>query len=271
MTCLRVTILGCGASGGVPRLGPDWGAADPAEPKNRRRRCSILVERIGRDGERTIVLVDTSPDLREQLLDAGVGRLDGVLYTHDHADQSHGIDDLRVIAYRMQSRVDVYADDATIESLLDRFGYCFNQREDSPYPAILRHRPIRGPLQSFAVQGPGGALHVLPFDLDHGTCRSLGFRFGPVAYSPDAVGVPEQSFAALAGLECWIVDALRYKPHPTHANVETALGWLGRVEPRRGVLTNMNVELDYAGLSRELPPGVVPAHDGMVLEFDLPG
>lgn len=270
MTALRVTILGCGASGGVPRLGPDWGAADPAEPKNRRRRCSILVERIAAEGARTTVLVDTAPDLREQLLDARVGRLDGVLYTHDHADQSHGIDDLRVIAYRMQRRVDVYADDTTIESLLGRFGYCFHQHESSPYPAILRHCPIEGPLKPFTVEGPGGGLEVLPFDLDHGTCRSLGFRFGPVAYSPDAVGLPDESSAALDDLDCWIVDALRYRPHPTHANLEMALDWLGRVKPRQGVLTNMNVELDYARLRRELPPGVVPAYDGMVLEFELP-
>lgn len=263
---LVFTILGCGASGGVPRLGPNWGDADPSEPKNRRRRCSLLVQRQGAGGV-TTVLVDTSPDLREQLLDVQISRLDAVIYTHEHADQSHGIDDLRAIAYIMRARIPVYMDEPTGCAMLRRFGYCFSQPEGSPYPPILEHRRIETPFSAFAVEGPGGPVEVQPFDMDHGTCRTLGFRFGPLAYSPDVVEMPERSFELLEGVECWIVDALRYKPHPTHAHVDKALAWIARVQPRLGVLTNLNVELDYNRLTAELPEGVVPAHDGMVLKF----
>ncbi|MFW6027175.1 MAG: MBL fold metallo-hydrolase [bacterium] len=263
---LTFTILGCGASGGVPRLGPNWGNADPSEPKNRRRRCSLLVQRQG-PGGMTTVLVDTSPDMREQLLETGISRLDAVIYTHEHADQSHGIDDLRMIAYAMRARIPVYMDEPTAGGLLQRFGYCFSQPEESPYPPILEHRHIESAYTAFSVEGPGGAVEIQPFDMDHGTCRSLGFRFGPLAYSPDVVDLPEASFETLEGVECWIVDALRYKPHPTHAHVEKALAWIARVRPRLGVLTNLNVELDYNRLWAELPEGVVPAYDGMVLRF----
>jgi phosphoribosyl 1,2-cyclic phosphate phosphodiesterase len=264
---MRVTILGCGGSMGVPRLGGpggagEWGACDPANPKNRRRRSSLLVQHGG-----TTVLIDTSPDLREQLLDARVGRLDAVLMTHIHADQTHGIDDLRPISYAMRQRIDLHADASTLGQLAARFSYCFATPEGSSYPPILTGHAIPEPFQPFEIAGPGGALTVQAFGQAHGDIRSLGFRIGKLAYSSDVHDLDDAAWAALAGTELWIVDALRHKPHPSHANVETALGWIARLKPRRAILTDMNYELDYATLRRELPPGVEPGHDGMVVEL----
>lgn len=266
---LEITILGCGSSGGVPRIGGpdgagDWGACDPREPKNRRRRCSILVRRKSGHGE-TAVLVDTAPDLREQLIDARATHLDGVLITHDHADQLHGIDDLRALVLGMRKRIDVYSDHPTLAGIRRRFGYVFERPEGSDYPSILNAREIPEPFRAFEIVGAGGPIPVTPFEQEHGRVRSLGFRFGRVAYSSDVSGLPEETFAALGGVECWIVDALRYTHHPTHANVETALSWIARVKPKRAVLTNLHHDLDYETLAAELPPGVEPAYDGMVL------
>lgn len=271
---LRATILGCGSSGGVPRLGGDWGACDPAEPKNRRLRCSLLLQRAARpdqvnDAEATQVLIDTSPDLRAQLLAADVGRLDAVLYTHDHADQTHGIDDLRVLAIRNRARAAVYMDAQTRETLTARFAYCFRQQPGSLYPPILDPREMPPPGATGAIDGPGGAIVFTPFLQDHGPIHSLGFRTGPVAYTSDAVGLPDESFALLDGVDTWIVDALRRTPHKTHAHLDMTLDWIARVKPRRAILTNMHVDMDYATLCAELPEGVEPAYDGMALEFDL--
>ena len=270
---LQVHILGCGSSGGVPRLGgPDeagnWGVCDPTNPRNRRRRCSILVKRISGAGE-TRVLVDTSPDMREQLLDARIGRLDGVLITHDHADQTHGMDDLRAITLNAHKRTDVWADKPTWSSLMAKFGYCFVQPKDSDYPPILSGHDIPEPFQLFAISGAGGEVPVLAFGQGHGRMRSLGFRFGPVAYSSDVDNLDEAAFAALAGVECWIVDALRRTPHPSHAHLAKSLDWIARVRPKRAVLTNMHLDMDYDTLKQELPPGVEPAFDGMELDFPL--
>lgn len=262
---LKATILGCGSSGGVPRIGNHWGACDPNEPKNRRRRCSLLVQRFGADGASTDILIDTSPDLREQLLGVGVARLDAVLYSHDHADQSHGIDDLRVVAINMRKLIDIYCDEGTAATLTARFGYCFSTPEGSSYPPILKPHLIKRPFRPFLIDGPGGAVEVLAFDQDHGDSRSLGFRFGPLAYSADVLNLPEESFKALEGVECWIVDALRYTAHPSHAHVARALEWIARLKPKRAILTNLHVDLDYATLKRELPEGVEPAYDGLVV------
>ena len=260
---LQVTILGCGTSGGVPRVGDHWGACDPANPKNRRRRCSLLVERHGAGGE-TGVLVDTSPDLRQQLLDAGTGWIDGVLYTHDHADHVHGIDDLRQVAFNGRRRVDVYFDEATAKLLRSRFAYCFESPAGSDYPPILRgHEIVAG--ETVKIGGAGGAIEALPFRQMHGSGETLGFRFGGLAYSPDVSDFPEESLKALHDLDVWVIDALRPAPHPSHFSVEQALAWIARVKPKRAVLTHMHVDLDYATLSRELPKGVEPAYDGMVL------
>ena len=260
---LQVTILGCGTSGGVPRVGDHWGACDPANPKNRRRRCSLLVERHGAGGE-TGVLVDTSPDLRQQLLDAGTGWIDGVLYTHDHADHVHGIDDLRQVAFNGRRRVDVYFDEATGKLLRSRFAYCFESPAGSDYPPILwDHEIVAG--ETVKIGGAGGAIEALPFRQMHGSGETLGFRFGGLAYSPDVSDFPEESLKALHDLDVWIIDALRPVPHPSHFSVEQALAWIARVKPKRAVLTHMHVDLDYATLARELPQGVEPAYDGMVL------
>ena len=265
---LKVTILGCGSSGGVPRAGNDWGACDPKEPKNRRSRCSILVQQMNAAGS-TDVVVDTSPDFREQMLATGVRRLDAALFTHDHADQSHGIDDLRGYTFLMRRRIDVYFDEPTADTLTARFGYCFATPAGSQYPPILSANLITRPFKRFTVDGPGGALEVQPFDQEHGQTRSLGFRFGPIAYTSDCNGLPEESFRALDGVECWIVDALRYTPHPSHAHLDMTLDWIKRVRPKRAVLTNLHIDLDYRTLKDTLPAGVEPAYDGMVIEAGL--
>jgi len=268
---LEVRILGCGSSGGVPRLGengPFWGACDPSNPKNRRSRCSILVTRRAPEGE-TRLLVDTSPDLREQLLAACVGRLDAVLITHDHADQLHGIDDLRVVAMNMKRRLDVWSDIHGLAGVRKKFGYCFATPVGSDYPPILNAHQIAEPFSPFALGGAGGTIPVLAFRMGHGKIESLGYRFGPIAYSSDADTLDERAFTALAGVECWIVDALRYTPHPSHSHVARTLEWIERVKPKRAVLTNLHVDLDYETLRRELPPTVEPAYDGMTISIDL--
>jgi len=261
---LTVTILGCGSSGGVPRVGSGWGACDPTNPKNRRRRCSILVERMGSDGT-TSVLVDTSPDLRDQLLEADVKRLDAVLYTHDHADHTHGIDDLRPLVIHMRRRIPVYADAETSRVLHERFGYCFRTPLGSDYPPILdEHRIEIG--HPVTILGPGGPVAGVPFDMVHGSGRALGFRFGDLAYASDVSAMPEESLWALEDLDVLILDALRYTPHPTHFSVSEALALIERVKPRRAVLTNLHTDVDYARLANEAPPGVVSAFDGMRIE-----
>ena len=264
MARLTFTILGCGSSGGVPRLGGDWGDCDPTNPKNRRRRCSLLIEQTGAEGT-TRVLIDTTPDMRDQLLDAGVGVLDAVVYTHSHADHMHGIDDLRQVVFNLRRRLPVWADGPTQEALLSRFGYAFVQPADSPYPPILDLYAMDGPI---TVTGEGGPITLSPFRAEHGSMDALGFRIGPLAYLPDAVAIPEESWPLLDGLDCWIVDALRRKPHPTHAHLAMTLEWVSRAKPARAVLTNMHIDLDYATLQAELPPHIEPAFDGMTVTYD---
>jgi phosphoribosyl 1,2-cyclic phosphate phosphodiesterase len=254
---MRVTVLGCAGSHGVPLIGGNWGVCDPRNPKNRRRRPSILVESQG-----VSVLVDTSPDLREQCLDAGITRLDAVLYTHTHADHVHGIDDLRSI-HRLQKRLlDVYAEQWVLDEIAARFRYVFHGRDhpDGFYRPVAAAHAISGP---FRV----GPCEVVPFPQDHGICASTGFRFGRFAYSTDVVRLPEEAFEALAGIEVWIVDCLRVAPdHPTHAHLARTLEWIARVRPKRAVLTHMNHQTDYDRFAAVLPPGVEPAYDGLVLD-----
>ncbi|HTK34975.1 MAG TPA: MBL fold metallo-hydrolase [Caulobacteraceae bacterium] len=271
MSALEFTILGCGSSGGSPRADGNWGACDPSEPKNLRTRCSLLVRRTGpaEPGAWTTVLVDTAPDLRLQTAAAGVKRVDAVLFTHDHADQTHGIDDLRAFYLRHGVRIPCHMDEATSLQLHARFGYVF--RSQGGYPAICEAVDLPAYGRPFAIDGPSGSIPVVGFDQDHGEIRSVGFRFGDVAYSSDVVGFPEASFEALKGLDTWIVDALRDTPHPTHAHVAMTLEWIARVKPRRAILTNLHIDLDYATLRRRLPPGVEPAYDQMRFVVEAPG
>ncbi|MFN3144782.1 MAG: MBL fold metallo-hydrolase [Paracoccaceae bacterium] len=266
MSELRFTILGCGSSGGVPRLGNIWGDCDPGDPRNTRRRCSMLIERVTEAGT-TRVLIDTSPDLRAQLLDAGIGSLDAVVYTHSHADHVHGIDDLRMIVFNNRARLPVWADGATQDALYSRFGYAFVQPEGSPYPPILDMHTIgKGP---FTIDGAGGPVTLIPFEVGHGAIDALGFRIEGLAYLPDVAEIYDAAWPVLDGLDCWILDALRRTPHPTHAHLERSLDWIARAAPRRAVLTNMHIDLDYATVDAETPDHVTPAHDGMVIRYAL--
>ena len=258
---LKFTILGCGSSGGVPRPALGWGVCDPRNPKNRRRRTSLLVERRDAGGV-TRVLIDTSPDLREQLLSAEVDWLDAVFYTHEHADHTHGIDDLRALFLHQRQRIDVYLDERTSATMHARFGYCFTTPPGSEYPPIVTEHRL-APGRQVVIEGKGGAIPVLPILQEHGDIPSLGFRFGGFSYSCDLSGLPDDSVAALAGTDTWILDALRYRPHPSHLSVDEALAWIDRIKPRRAILTNLHTDLDYDVLRGQLPPHVEPGYDGL--------
>jgi phosphoribosyl 1,2-cyclic phosphate phosphodiesterase len=264
---LEFTVLGCGSSGGVPRADGNWGDCDPAEPRNYRTRCSLLVRRKAADGSETTVLVDASPELRIQTARAGVSRLDGVLLTHDHADQVHGLDDVRAFFLRQAARIPCWMDDATWRTMTRRFGYIFEGEAGYPPIASLNEIPPHG--TAWNVAGPSGAIPVVTFDQDHGAIRSVGYRFGGVAYSSDVVDLDAAAFEALADLDVWIVDALRFRPHPTHAHLERTLEWAERVKPRRTILTNMHIDLDYDALSAQLPAGVEAAYDGLRFEHEI--
>lgn len=262
---VKFTILGCGSSMGVPRVALGWGDCDPDNPKNRRRRCSLLVEKTGKDGGKTRLLVDCSPDLRMQLLDAGVDWLDGVLITHEHADHTHGLDDLRPLFIHKRRRVDVYLDEATSRAMHARFGYCFMTPAGSEYPPIAtEHRLVSG--RTVTVDGQGGPIEAVPVLQGHGDIPSLGFRFGDVAYSADIKSLPPDSLRFMTGLQVWIVDALRRPPHPSHFNLDEALEWIARVKPKRAILTNLHSDMDYAKLRATLPPNIEPAFDGMTID-----
>lgn len=260
---LEFTILGSGSSGGVPRADGDWGDCDPAEPRNLRTRCSLLVRRKGEGGplSETTVVVDTSPDFRLQAVAAGGRRMDAALFTHDHADQAHGIDDLRPFFLNQRRKIPTYMDEATRAGLMRRFDYVFETQ--GGYPAICEPRPLPPHGEAWSLDGPSGQIPVQSFDLDHGNIRSVGFRFGGVAYTPDVVAIPEDSWPALANLDVWILDALRWTPHPTHAHVDLALEWIARAKPRRAILTNLHIDLDFNQLAAKLPAGVEPAFDGL--------
>ena len=256
---MRVTMLGCGPSWGVPRIGGEWGACDPANPRNRRRRVSLLLETSGAN-----LLIDTSPDLREQLLDAGVRRIDAVLFTHAHADHLHGIDDLRSVNWLMQRGIPVFASAQALADISRRFGYVFDPVK--PGAQLAYYKPV---LEPQAIDGPfrAAGVDVMPFLQDHGFSKTLGFRIGAMAYSTDVIELDEAAFATLRGVELWIVDCIRRKPHATHAHLEKTLRWIARAKPRRAVLTHMDESLDYETLRRELPAGVEPGYDGLVIEL----
>jgi phosphoribosyl 1,2-cyclic phosphate phosphodiesterase len=228
----------------------------------------MLVARVRADGSATQVLIDTSPDLREQALSAGLASLDGVLFTHPHADHTHGIDDLRGFVINTRRRVDVYADTPTMARIRESFRYCFETPPGSEYPPILNAHPLATNVP-LTIDGPGGPITALPVSQRHGRISSLSFRIGGLAYSPDVSDLEPDAQAALQDLDVWIVNALRYSPHPNHLSVEQALAWIDRLRPKRAILTHMHVDLDYETLRRSLPHNVEPAFDGMRIE--LPG
>lgn len=253
----------------MPRADGEWGACDPADPRNRRSRCSLLARRkadVG-GGEETTVLIDTSPDLRLQTAAAGATRIDAVLLTHDHADQAHGIDDLRAFFIRHRRRIPLHADADTRRTLQRRFDYIFESQ--GGYPAICDLHPLPPHGERWAVDGPSGPVPIESFPVDHGVVSCAGFRLGPVGYAPDVVRMPGAAMQALEGVEVLIVDALRDRPHPTHAHLALTLEWIAAIRPRRAILTNMHIDLDFAELSARLPAGVEPAYDGLRFEVTL--
>ncbi|ASJ74335.1 MBL fold metallo-hydrolase [Granulosicoccus antarcticus] len=262
---LRFTLLGTGSSGGVPRVGNQWGACDPSNTRNRRRRCSLLVESIQSEDIKTSVVIDTGADLREQLLSAEVDHLDGVLITHAHADHIFGMDDLRQLAINMRSSITVHMDTTTTQVVKQAFGYCFNQAPGSSYPPFCNLGHIEHG-QSTIIEGAGGSIEALPLLAEHGDIHALGFRIGDVAYLPDMKRITDEaSLAALQGVRVLIVDALRYKHHPTHMNLEDCLAFIDSIKPESAVLTNMHSDMDYDELCQNLPPHIRPGYDGLQL------
>lgn len=261
---LTLTILGCGSSAGVPRPALGWGACDPNNPKNRRRRCSLLVEQAGEHGT-TRIVIDTSPDLREQLIDADVDHIDAVFLTHEHADQTHGMDDLRSVVLHMRKRIPTYFNQSTAKDVMARFSYCFISPEGSDYPPILTRHSIEAG-ESQTILGKGGAVKMTAFLVQHGQIPALGYRIGNAAYTPDLNDIPRESFGALENLDLWIVDGLRYQSHSSHFSINDALSWIERFKPKRAVITNMTADVDYEVVRQSLPTDVVPAYDGLRLE-----
>ncbi len=227
----------------------------------------MLIERETENGT-TTVLIDTSPDMREQLLALNIGHLDAVVYTHNHADHLHGIDDLRMIVFNTRQRIPVWADGATQNDLLSRFGYAFIQPKDSPYPPILELNTI-DETRDFTIGGRGGDISFTPIRVDHGSIDALAFRVQDLVYMPDVADIYDDSWVHLEGMKCFVVDALRRKPHPTHAHLEKTLEWIKRTQPVQAVLTNMHIDLDYDAVQIETPDHVTPAFDGMKISFDF--
>ncbi len=255
---MRITMLGSGPSWGVPRIGNDWGACDPKNPKNRRTRCALLIEDSGHT-----ILIDTPPDLRQQLLTAEIKRIDAVLFTHAHADHSHGIDDLRSVNRLVGKPLPIYTDAHTMSELQARFRYIFTPVDTAAptfyKPAIEPHE-ITGPFTA-------ASMAIVPFEQDHGFSKTTGFRFGRAAYSTDVMTLDDAAFAALEGVELWVVDCIRHAPHPTHSHLARTLSWIERVKPRRAILTHMDETMDYETLRRSLPAGVEPGYDGLVIDI----
>lgn len=259
---MRVRVLGCAGSSGVPLIGGpdgrgDWGACDPAEPRNRRSRASILIEEEGRR-----LLVDTSPDMRTQLLAAGEARVEAIFYTHAHADHILGLDDLRALNRAAGRPLEAFASPATLAELERRFEYAFRPWQPPGfYRPVLISRPVT-PGTEATIAG----WRVQTFDQDHGYTRSMGLRIGNFAYSTDVVSLDDASLERLCGLDTWLVGCFQREEHRTHAWLGRVLEWVARVRPRRTVLTHMGPDMDWGWLERHLPAGIEPAHDGLILE-----
>ncbi len=262
----RFTILGCGSSPGVPRLNGDWGACDPDEPRNRRRRAALLVEQIQPDGATTTVVIDTGPDFREQMISAGVQRIDAVIYTHAHADHLHGIDDIRGYFHAQHARIPIFADPETMARIRQGFAYCLETPAGGNYPPIVTANLIEDLGRPIVISGPGGPITFQPHRQIHGDIHSLGFRIGDVAYCSDVSDFPQDSVDRLSDLDVLIVDALQYRPHPSHLSLSEALDWIARLQPKRAILTHMHIPLDYRTVMGETPLHVEPAYDGMRFE-----
>ncbi len=273
---LKVTILGCGSSGGIPRADGEWGICNPDQPRNRRSRCSILLEQWQghsanepENDQKTIILIDTSPDLRQQLIHAKIKHLDAIVYTHEHADQSHGIDDVRAISYRSRRQIPVYMDDSTKQHLFTRFRYCFEMPEGRVHPPILELKPVFQDGDSLRINGPGGIVTLMAINISHGPSRANGFRINNrLAYMPDVWQIDDAALARLKDLDLWIVDALRYNEHPTHAHLDRTMTWIARTQTRKAILTNLHIDMDYDVLSSEMIGQHCVAYDGMT-EFLL--
>jgi phosphoribosyl 1,2-cyclic phosphate phosphodiesterase len=263
---LTLTILGCASSAGVPRVGGTtheerWGACDPSNVKNHRRRCSILLTRNGPDGT-TYCVIDTGPDFRAQMIDANVPRLDGVIYTHEHADHLHGIDDMRPFALIQRARISVFMDDRTFARAKAAFGYVFETPPGSGYPPILNRQILRHD-QRITIDGAGGPIELTPVPVDHGDITALGFRIADTLYLPDVSAIPASSLVFFQALDTLIIDSLRRKPHPSHFNLQQALALQAEVTPKRTILTNLHNDLDYKAVLAETPETVEPAYDGL--------
>lgn len=253
---MRITILGSGTSSGVPRIGNDWGECDPSEPRNRRTRASALIEHDG-----TRILIDTGPDMREQLLAADIDRVDAVIWTHDHADHCHGIDDLRQLYHVTGTPVRGYARPATLAALDARFTYAFHGR--AGYPPTIEAKALPDRLEI-------GGITISVTDQPHGNIHAAGLRFeagnAAIGYATDFNIMTDDMATMYEGLDIWVVDALRRRPHPTHMELPAVLDWVERLRPGRTALIHMDQSMDYARLCAELPPGVEPGYDGLVLE-----
>ena len=259
----KFTILGCGSSGGVPRIGNDWGKCNPLNPKNHRSRCSLLIQKKGENGV-TNILIDSGPDIRLQLLGAKIGKLDAVIYTHYHADHISGIDDLRMVAINVRNLIPVWADTKTSKKLKSSYSYIFNTPKGSKYPPILKLNEIN---ETIRIQGSGGIIEIKPLEVNHGEINALGFKIQKVAYIPDVLEIPQKTWTLLKDLDVLIIDALRRKPHPSHTHLEKTLSWIRKLEPKISYLTNMHTDIDYEEIQKEIPKNVFPSFDGLNVEL----
>lgn len=251
---MKVTILGCGSSGGVPLINGHWGDCDPLDPRNHRRRSGILIEH-----DSHYLLIDTTPDLREQLLDARTPTIDAVLYTHAHADHIHGLEELRPFWYDRQKPIPVYGHRETLEEIQRTFNYAFQASHEFYQPFVEAHS-IEDPFELFG-------LAITPIQQDHVVMTSWGYRIGDMAYSTDFKTISPDELNKLRDLDLWIVDCLRYEEHPTHSHFDGTLALIHEVRPKKAILIHMNHQLDYQALLKQCPPGVEPAYDGMVIEL----
>ncbi|MFT6263073.1 MAG: phosphoribosyl 1,2-cyclic phosphate phosphodiesterase [Dasania sp.] len=258
---LTAIILGCGSSGGVPRINGNWGVCDPNNPKNIRTRSSMVIHYNNKH-----IVIDTSPEFRMQMIREKITSIEAVLYTHDHADQAHGIDDVRAYSNMGRDPIPCYADHETANILGKRFDYIFHQKPDSDYPAVMTMHKMTD-YQPFQVQSFGD-IDIIAFEAPHGKIVARGFIIGSMAYSPDVSGLSDAVLDRLKGCDIWVVDCLRYRPHDTHANLEQVLKWHAYVQPKQMILTNLHIDFDYDILSQELPDNIIPAYDGLRFNFN---